>query len=199
MAILFDWYENPNSLNKEEEERTLHPRLRMNGSATTEELRKDIQRRCSLTETDVSAVLDALSHAVGKELAEGKQVHLDGIGYFRLTLTTSEAVSAATKRKITKVKFKGVTFRADQKLKNNVGSVKVKTLKLNEHSSKLTDEEIDSRIKAYLLTHHFMTRDDFQQICGMMRSTAMRCLRRLRAEGKLKNAGTAMHPIYVLP
>ena len=40
-------------------------RCRLNGSTSTAELRRRIQERCSLTKTDVSAVLDALSHVPG--------------------------------------------------------------------------------------------------------------------------------------
>ena len=32
MAILFDWYENPKTKDKLDEELTLHPRIRLNGS-----------------------------------------------------------------------------------------------------------------------------------------------------------------------
>lgn len=68
MAILFDWYELPEPKDKQREEKILHPRIRLNGSTTTDELRRRIQERSSLTETDVSAVLDALSHVMGKTL-----------------------------------------------------------------------------------------------------------------------------------
>ena len=79
MAILFEWYENPVAPNQSQEETKLHARITLNGKTGTDRLRRKIQERCSLTETDVSAVLDALSHAMGEELAEGRQVHLDGI------------------------------------------------------------------------------------------------------------------------
>ena len=105
MAILFDWYENPKNKERQNEELTLHPRIRLNGSTDTAALRRFIQEYCSLTETDVSAVLDALSHFMGRELGEGRQVHLDGIGYFRPTLTCTEPVKVDTKRKSTKVKL----------------------------------------------------------------------------------------------
>ena len=67
MAILFDWYELPEPKDKQREEKILHPRIRLNGSTTTDELRRRIQERSSLTETDVSAVLDAW----GKTLPRG--------------------------------------------------------------------------------------------------------------------------------
>ena len=134
---------------------------------------------------------------MGSRLREGERVHLDGIGYFRVSLTTTEPVVAATKRKLTKVKMAGVKFRADQKLKNEIGTIKAKVLKANEHSAKLTDKEIDRRLTNYFATRPFMTRNDFQSVCGMMRTTAMRHIRRLRTEGKLKNEGTMLQPIYV--
>ena len=152
--------------------------------------------RCSLTETDVSAVLDALSHAMGEELAEGRQVHLDGIGYFHPTLTCTEEIKEDTKRKNTKVRLKGIKFRADQELRSEIGNVKLKNIKHNGHSNKLSDEEIDSRLTIYFSQHHMMTRSDFQRVCGMMKSTAMGHIRRLRGEGKLKNIGLQNQPIY---
>lgn len=62
----------------------LHARITYNGKVGTDYVRRKIQERCSLTETDVTAVLDALSHVLGQELGDGRQVHLDGIGYFIL-------------------------------------------------------------------------------------------------------------------
>jgi len=197
MAILFDWYELPEPKDKQREEKILHPRIRLNGSTTTDELRRRIQERSSLTETDVSAVLDALSHVMGEDLAEGRQVHLDGIGYFHPVLTSTEPVTAATKRKTTKIKLKGIKFRADQVLKNEIGAIKAKPLGLNEHSQKLSDKEIDRRLTSYFSTHQFLTRDKFQVLCGMMRSTAQLHIRLLRSEGKLENVGKLNQPIYI--
>ncbi len=197
MAILFDWYENPKPSDKREGEKTLHPRIKYNGSTSTAVLRRRIQERCSLTETDVMAVLDALSHIMGEELAEGRQVHLDGIGYFHPCLTTTEPVTVDMKRKITKVKLKAIKFRADQTLKNGLGTLKVKCMKGSLDFKRLTDEEIDQRLTAYFKTHQFLRRTDFQSLCGMARSTAMSHLRRLRSEGKLENVGGLMQPIYV--
>lgn len=77
MAILFDWYENPKSPEQQGEENTLHPRLRLNGKVSTAQLRARIQKHCTLTETDVVAVLDALSRAMGEELA-GRQTGASG-------------------------------------------------------------------------------------------------------------------------
>ena len=125
MAILFDWYENPKTSEQQGEENMLHPRLRLNGKVSTAQLRARIQKYCTLTETDVIAVLDALSHAMGEELAEGRQVHLDGIGFFRRNLVSTEPVTEKRQRKNTKVRLKGIVYRPDRLLMDEVGKVKV--------------------------------------------------------------------------
>ena len=191
MAISFDWYENPVSPDKPEEKR-FHPRIIANGQIDTKDLRSRIQSRCTLNEVDVTAVLDALSQVMGEELCEGRQVHLDGIGYFYPTLTATD-----TPRRNTKVKLKGIQFRSDQKLKNSVGHIKIKQMKRIIHSPKLSETDIDSRLRKYFTDHQIMQRSDFQDITGMVRSTAMIHIRRLRTEGKLLNIGIPSQPIYV--
>ena len=196
MAISFDWYENPVSPDKPEEKR-FHPRIIANGQIDTKDLRSRIQSRCTLNEVDVTAVLDALSQVMGEELCEGRQVHLDGIGYFYPTLTATEEISADTPRRNTKVKLKGIQFRSDQKLKNSVGHIKIKQMKRIIHSPKLSETDIDSRLRKYFTDHQIMQRSDFQDITGMVRSTAMIHMRRLRTKGKLLNIGIPSQPIYV--
>ena len=196
MAISFDWYENPVSPDKPEEKR-FHPRIIANGQIDTKDLRSRIQSRCTLNEVDVTAVLDALSQVMGEELCEGRQVHLDGIGYFYPTLTATEEISADTPRRNTKVKLKGIQFRSDQKLKNSVGHIKIKQMKRIIPSPKLSETDIDSRLRKYFTDHQIMQRSDFQDITGMVRSTAMIHIRRLRTEGKLLNIGIPSQPIYV--
>ena len=196
MAISFDWYENPVSPDKPEEKR-FHPRIIANGQIDTKDLRSRIQSRCTLNEVDVTAVLDALSQVMGEELCEGRQVHLDGIGYFYPTLTATEEIAADTPRRNTKVKLKGIQFRSDQKLKNSVGHIKIKQMKRIIHSPKLSQTDIDSRLRKYFTDHQIMQRSDFQDITGMVRSTAMIHIRRLRTKGKLLNIGIPSQPIYV--
>lgn len=199
MAILFDWYENPKTKEREGEELTLHPRIKLNGSTTTEELSRFIQEYCSLTESDVKAVLDALSHFMGRELGEGKRVHLDGIGYFVPTLSATEKVTPETKRKSTKVKLKGIDFLSDKGLRRRIGIVKMKPLRQrNLGQKRLSDEEIERRITDFLRTEEFITRRNVEEICGLSRTTASRQVNRLCKEGVLVNKGLQRQPVYCL-
>lgn len=80
MAIIYDWFENPKR--EAEEETTLHARPCFNGTVNTKTLARLIQQRCSLTPGDVLAVLNELNEVIGYELREGRQVHIDGLGFF---------------------------------------------------------------------------------------------------------------------
>ena len=48
-------------------------------------LAKDIEKECTVSETDVIAVLNAIPNVMTRYLAEGHSVKLDGIGSFFLT------------------------------------------------------------------------------------------------------------------
>ncbi|WP_455592309.1 HU family DNA-binding protein [Bacteroides sp.] len=196
MAILFEWYENPVAPDESAEKR-FHARIIYNGRVNTKEIQSRIQARCTVTGTDVTAVLDALSHVMGEELGEGRQVHLDGIGYFYPTLTCTEKIEANTPQRNRKVELKGIKFRADKTLKTAVGHVKLEHSKYARHSQKLSDEEIDKCLEQYFGEHQVLTRRGFQTLCGMTRSTAAGRLRKLREAGKLDNIGMRTQPIYV--
>lgn len=195
MSIVFDWYENPNA--SSEEEATLHPRIFMNGKVDTDKLCYRIHERSSLTVGDVKSALDTLAQLFGEELREGREVHLKGIGYFYPTLTATEKVTRSTPYKTNKVAFKTVRFRPDSELKGNLLGISANQSKYVRHSEKISEVEIDIRLKEYFAEHQLMTRRDFQEICSLARTTAKTHLVRLRKEGKLVNVGLPNQPMYV--
>ena len=199
MAILFEWYETPvpNNETDETEKTTIHARITLNGKVGTDEIRRKIQKRSSLTETDVSAVLDALSHVMGEELSEGRQVHLDGIGYFQVKLNSQEPITSP-KLKANQIKLKAnICFKADAKLKRSVSVVHVERSKLRNHSASLSNEKIDKLLTNYFNDKPMLTRIDFQRLCGFTSTTAARHIKRLKEEKKLNNIHTYYNPIYV--
>ena len=160
MAIVFDWYENPNA--SSEEEAALHPRIFMNGKVDTDTLCYKIHDYSSLTVGDVKNVLDNFSKILGESLREGK-----------------------------------VRFRPDSNLKGHFVGVRANQSKYVRHSEKVSEVEIDMLLKEYFAEHQMMTRRDFQEVCGLARTTAKMQLVRLRGEGKLVNIGLRNQPMYV--
>ncbi len=93
MAIQFELYKSP--ARKDEEDKELyHARVVNFQHIDTDYLAKEIQQATSLTEGDVKAVLESLSHFMGSRLREGERVHLDGIGYFQVKLNSLEPITS---------------------------------------------------------------------------------------------------------
>ncbi|KAA4212120.1 DNA-binding protein, partial [Bacteroides ovatus] len=103
----------------------------------------------------------------------------------------------STKNKWLKMELKTIGFRPDARLRGELVGVKGSRSKYARHSESLSVVEIDMRLKEYFADHDVMLRYDFQEVCCMTRTTANRHLRRLLEEGKLKNIGKRMQPIYV--
>lgn len=196
MAILYDWYENPGE-SDDSEEKGLHPRIFLNGKVGTDKLCRMIHGRSSLSVGDVKNAFEMLAQICGEELREGREVHIEGLGYFAPILRSTQKVTRSTKNKWSKMELKTIGFRPDARLRGELVGAKAGRSKYARHSESLSEVEIDMRLKEYFADHDVMLRYDFQEVCCMTRTTANRHLRRLLEEGKLKNIGKRMQPIYV--
>lgn len=195
MSIIYDWYENPNA-EGDSEERGLHPRPFLNGKTSTAQLCQTIHKRSSLTVGDVKSALSSLTEIIAEELRDGREVHIEGLGFFAPTLQATQKVTGNTPNKSTKVRLKGISFRSDTRLKSSLAGIHISRSKYARHSQKLSEAEIDIRLKEYFAEHDVMIRIDFQELCRMTRTTANLHLRRLQDEGKLLNVGRRTQPIY---
>ena len=196
MAILYDWYENPGE-SDDSEEKGLHPRIFLNGKVGTDKLCRMIHGRSSLSVGDVKNAFEMLAQICGEELREGREVHIEGLGYFAPILRSTQKVTRSTKNKWSKMELKTIGFRPDARLRGELVDAKASRSKYARHSESLSEVEIDMRLKEYFADHDVMLRYDFQEVCCMTRTTANRHLRRLLEEGKLRNIGKRMQPIYV--
>ena len=145
----------------------------------------------------VRALFGADPKESGQVFIEGKEVHIEGIGYFYPTLAATGKVTRSTPHKTNKVAFKTVRFRPDSNLKGHFVGVRANQSKYVRHSEKVSEVEIDMLLKEYFAEHQMMTRRDFQEVCGLARTTAKMHLVRLRGEGKLVNIGLRNQPMYV--
>lgn len=196
MKVQFEFAPIPQPQSKETKLR-YYPRVVNRHLVKTREISAEIQHACSLTEIDVNAVLDALSRSLSNYLRQGNRVHLQGIGFFDVTLTAPETRDPK-KMRPSQVTYKGVNFRPDKDLKSQVADLTAERGKVrNNRSASLSDTAIDKRLTEYFAEHPVLTRYDLQRVCQMTKITAIRCIRRLLGEGKIKNIGLKNQPIYV--
>ena len=81
-------------------------------------------------------------------------------------------MTRSTPHKTNKVAFKTVRFRPDSNLKGHFVGVRASQSKYVRHSEKVSEVEIDMLLKEYFAEHQMMTRRDFQEVCGLARTTA---------------------------
>ena len=195
MSIEYDFYRNPNSQGSNK--KRYHARVVSSNRISTDELAEEIQKECSLTITDVKAVLIALGDKLAKHLGDGSKVHLEGIGYFQVNLQCKEEVCSTRSVRSDNVEFKSVSYRADNDLKKHLKKQKIQRSQTKIHSVEMTEEEIDRKLMDYFKTHDALTRSQFEVLCTQVKSTAHRILQKLVKDGKLKNVSTKQHPVYM--
>ena len=82
----------------------VYGRAVVDGVIDTKEIAGKISKRCTLTEPDIIAVINALETEINYGLADGKRVVLDGFGSFKVGLTTP----ADSAKKFTSANIKGM-------------------------------------------------------------------------------------------
>lgn len=196
MAVQFEFYKNPVREGEEEEEVNYHPRVVNLQHVTTQKLAAEIHTATTFGEAEVEAMLMELSRCMGNHLREGQRVHLDGIGYFQVTLQATEPIHSITAH-ANKVKFKSVNFQADKDLKGEFIGMHAQRSKYKPHSASLSEANIDRLLTKYFATNPVLTRTDLQSLCCFTQSMAARHLRRLKEQGRIENIGIRTQPIYV--
>lgn len=195
MPARYDIYESP-APDGNEERRNIHARLVTDGTIETADLATRIQYSSSLTASDIEAVLSALSHEIGELLKEGRRIHVNGLGYFQMTLKCPQVKSAKEVRGDA-VEFKSVSFRPENKLKIKLKKTQfLRSDRRNIHSRKYRDNEIDDLLTDYFKDHTYITRKNFEILCSFTSSTAARKIKVLVEEGKLKKEGNIHSPFY---
>ena len=154
---------------------------------TTEQLSKDINRACSITEADVAAVLQALGQRIGDALLDGNRVEIDHIGTFSLSLTCKN------KRKedyITSkdIEVSRIVFSPCAELQHILrGAVIVSGGPTG--NKQLTDAVIEKRLTEFFATHRSIQRSEFEHVCECSRYAALAKLKALVKAGKLAVIG----------
>lgn len=196
MAVQFELYESPVRPGDEEKGVRYHARPITFGTVSTGKIVETIHSRSSLSRGDIQNVLTGLSEVLGHELSQGKRIHLEGIGYFEISLTCPGAKNPKEIR-ANVVKFKAVKFRADKILKGDLVNLRTQRSVYRNHSKKLSDIQIDMLLTEYFEENEALTRRDFQRTCHLTKSTALKHIKRLVEEKKLQNIGLSKFPVYI--
>ena len=85
MAIKFEFYESPNTIGTRK--KRYHARVVNWQRINTDYLAREIQYGSSLTVADIKATIISLSEKLAYYLKDGARVHIEGIGYFHISVS----------------------------------------------------------------------------------------------------------------
>lgn len=99
--------------------------IETDGEATIDEMVKDIEKFCSLTEPDIRGVIVALENVIQNKLSEGKIVRLEKLGSLYPTLS-SEGVEKEEDVTSNIIKGVSINYRPGDRLKKAINDTALK-------------------------------------------------------------------------
>lgn len=184
MSIKYDLYKSPPK--KKGKETVTHYHARVSGSHTvgTTEWNKSIHR----PRTDLQAAMSEISDRFLEALQNGDRVHLEGIGYFQMTLSCPPDVKSRKEVRAEAIRFRSIAFTPEKSLRKQLKYTRFIRSDRSGHTLNSSEDELTEALTAYFKEHEYITRRELEKMCYMTRSTAYRRLKEWMSEGRIKAA-----------
>ena len=184
MAIKYDLYKNPPAAGSVKKTR-LHARLSSIETVNLKDLGKDIESASSFSRSDWVGALELLRHTMMKEFKRGRRIYIEGIGYFKPTLSCPDDVKNAKDIRAESIGIKSIAYTPDKNLISELNTAKF-IRKSGKHTKQQTESKLEELIFNYINNNGSITRKKVETLCEMTRSSAYRYIKHLISEGKLK-------------
>ena len=203
MATKFDFKKSPD-INGTADKTTLYPKIVVAGTKNLENIADDIAKRSGFKAGTVIGLFSDLENLLTDYLADGYNVKLGEIGTFSATLT-SRKVTDKKEIRSGSVHFDSVKFKParhfvkegmQQRAKWNWNAQTPHTASKTS-SPKHTQEERFGMLMEYLKEYTFITRQEYSNLTGVLKTKAAHELRQWFMEDKIKRSGRVPHVIYM--
>lgn len=162
---------------------------------TTKEMADNISYACSVTKTDVVAVLSALGHELSRALLDGRTVQIDGIGSFNIKLGMKEPKHLDDRVTSHDIEVKGITFRPCKELKEAMQGAEIVS---GGHAVRalLTRDIAERRLCTFFEDNDYIYRSQMEQLCECSTYLATKYLNLFVKEGLLRALGRKNSRFY---
>ncbi len=195
MAIEYDYFKNPPQEGSDEP--LLHPRPVIKKTIDFDYLAKRISADTSFTGGDLAGVLKSLSDAIIDGLSDGCNVYLEGIGTFSVTLE-SRYVKDKSEIRSASIKVKGVSFRADKKLKNGMKKADIQRVRQVHKRKTYPEVERYERILWYISRYECINLTNVMRLNQCTYAKAKNDISYLLNKLEIKESGMGRYKVYVL-
>ena len=177
----------------------IFPKVMRQSVLTEHELAREIEHTCTVTESDILAVLTALSSAAKRELSEKGCFYLPRIGYFALSAHFDpDFKGTADDAKGSDVTVCNINFRPESRFLRGVKEhVRFTRSKTTTVSRKYSEEEMEALLDNYFAEQEELTIRTMQRAFGLSNYMAKKWTALLLEKGYLRKVGSDKAPTYV--
>ncbi len=193
MGALYDFFRTPQPKNKDKVR--YHARVVVRNTIKTKDIARKIASRSTIKEGDVIGTLVELAKILRDELPEGRSVHIDGIGSFRIS-AQSPSVRSTKEIRAESIQYKGIVFTPEKELTRKLKATKFEKTPYSHRSLNLSDLEIDAKLTDFFTDHDYITTAEMRALCGLSYMTALRRLQERVEDGRLTHPGHRRAPFY---
>ena len=185
-----------------EGEQILYPKLVAYGTKNMKDILEHASKHTGLNAATVLGVVTFLEDALAEYLANGYNVKIGNIGTFTASLKSRKA-SSKEEIRAKSIHFDNVRFKAAKELKKKIGQqMKLERVEICR-AFKTSSKEYTAEERYLLLTDHlnkngYITRSEYSELTGLLKTKAAGELRSWYQEGKIDKNGRAPHIVYKL-
>lgn len=199
MAAQYDLKKSVSPKGKEDTT-VLYPKVVPYGTKTLKDITKDASMYTGMNASTIQGVLTFLEEILANYLANGYNVKLGNIGTFSATLT-SRKVETKEEIRAKSIHFDDVNFRTSKELKKTIRQqMKLERVPpyraFKSSSDEYTEDERFQLLSDYLDKHGYITRAQYTELTGLLKTKAAGELREWYLEGKIGKNGRVPHIVY---
>lgn len=195
MSIKFAVYNTPKS--PKSGKQLQHARLVSSGTQNMDRICGFISECSSLCSSDIKGAIEALIVYIGRELADGYSIDLEGLGHFSPSFKSRQFINGQGKEGI-KIEVDGVNFRCSNRLKELVKAEGIQKVQRKNISNSMLTERKEKMLK-YLTKKNYINIMEYSTLNGCTKYRAEKDLKQFLEEGLICQMGNKTHLIYVLP
>lgn len=196
MAINIEWQVKPPS--KTEDKPQMFPRITDSEIVNERQLAELMASHGSLSRGNAKSALGDLAEVMADLLKEGKTINIPSLGSFKLSIGTDSEVHPDSDRRMQSIVVRGVNFKPDQDLMDAIGKPTFQWKPTTGVAIATTADQLIPQLLTYFKTHDSITRDEFERIFGLKRTTAYMRLKELEKKGVIQTVGCGRERKYVI-
>ena len=195
MAINIEWQVKPPG--KHDSKPQMFPRITDSEIVNEQQLAELVASHGTLSRGNAKTALNDLAEVMVDQLREGKTVNIPMFGSFKLSIGTDSEIPPDSDRRMQSIIVRGVNFQPDQELLDAIGKPTFLWKPTTGVAIAPTLEQIIPQLLTYFNAHDSITRDEFERIFGLKRTTAYMRLKELKGMGVIQTVGNGRERKYV--